>query len=186
PESIVNKADQETQSAIKEFAEKFNSVNVDLEYFDVYKQVMMILSCAEISNNISRYDGIKFGYRASGYKGIDDLYIKTRSEGLGVETKLAAIMGAMVLSKNQYTPYYEQATKIRRLIKESLRFDAYDIIVLPCCISEDPYENLSLFALPNLVGLPCASFSYKGQGIQLIANVKNENLISTAWEVCMA
>lgn len=186
PEAIVSKADQETQNAIKDFAGIFNTVCMDLEYFDVHKQVMMILSSAEISNNISRYDGIKFGYRASGYKTLDDLYIKTRTEGLGLETKLAAIMGAMVLSQNQYAPYYEKAMKIRRLIKESLQFSEYDIIVLPGSISEDSYENLSLYALPNLAGLPCVSFAYKGQCIQLIANVKNEKILSSVWEVCMA
>ena len=111
---------------------------------------MYILSCAEISNNMSRYDGIKFGYRSPAFRGIHDLYIKTRSEGFGLDVKLAVMMGGMVLSQDQYIPYYEKAMKVRRLIKESLRFDAYDVIVLPCKISGDPYENLSLYALPVL------------------------------------
>ena len=185
PDSIIKKADKDTQEAIQNFAENFDSINIKLENFDVYKQVMYILSCAEISNNINRYDGIKFGYRASSYRGIDELYIKTRTEGFGLQTKLVAIIGSMVLSQNNYVPYYEKAMKVRRLIKESLRFDEYDIIVLPCKISENPYENLSLYSLATLVGLPSISFSFKGQGIQLIANVKNENLLSTIWEVCI-
>jgi aspartyl-tRNA(Asn)/glutamyl-tRNA(Gln) amidotransferase subunit A len=147
---------------------------------------MYILCCAEISNNINRYDGIKFGHRARGFKNIDDLYVKTRTEGFGLETKFAAIMGAMVLSEGHYASYYENAMKIRRLIKESLRFDEYDIIVLPCKISEDPYENLALYSLAALVGLPSVSFMYKGSGIQLIADIKKESLLRTAWEVCIS
>ena len=73
--------------------------------------------------------------------------------------------------------------KIRRLIKESLRFDEYDVIILPAVISQDPYENLSLYALAVLAGLPSVSFSYRGQGIQLIASVRDENSLLTAWEV---
>ncbi len=75
--------------------------------------------------------------------------------------------------------------KLRRLIKESIAFDKYDIIALPCKISEEPYQNLSLYSIANLAGLPSVSFSYKGQGIQLIANVRNENILLTAWEVCI-
>lgn len=165
-------------------AENFRTVDIELEYFDVYRQVMYILCCAELGNNISRYDGIKFGYRAPDFRGINDLYTKTRSEGFGANVKLAAIMGAMVLSQDWYTPYYEKAMKIRRLIKESLRFDDYDVIAMPCQISENPYENLSLFAPAALAGLPSVSFPHNGKGIQLIANVKREDLLLSAWEVC--
>jgi len=184
PKTVVQKAGVKTKDAIKSFTEKFQSVDIELKYFDVYKQVMYILSCAEISNNINRYDGVKFGYRSPSFKGVKDLYIKTRSEGFGFDVKLTATMGAMVLSQNQYVPYYEKSLKVRRLIKESLRFDSYDVIVLPCELSKNPYENLSLYALPALAGLPSVSFNYNGQGIQLIANTKNENALLSAWEVC--
>ncbi|MBP7176133.1 MAG: hypothetical protein KBA53_07965 [Thermoclostridium sp.] len=186
PGAVIQMADPSHREAIESFTAKFQTVDMTLEYFDSYKQVMYILSCAEISNNINRYDGIKFGYRTPSFKGINDLYIKTRSEGFGIDTKLTALMGAMVLSQDQYVPWYEKAMKIRRLIIESLRFDAYDIIVLPCKISEDPYENLSLYALPTLAGLPSVSFTVNGHGIQLIANVKREDLLLSAWEVCKA
>jgi len=65
-------------------------------------------------------------------------------------------------------------------MKYSIRFDQYDLIVLPTSVGDDPYENLSLYAL---AGLPSVSFSYKGQGVQLVADVKNENALLTAWEV---
>jgi len=186
PGSVVQKAEVSSREAIKDFAGRFQTIDMELAYFQVYKQVMYILSCAEISNNINRYDGVKFGYRAPAFRGVNDLYVKTRSESFGFDVKLSAIMGAMVLSQNQYIPYYEKAMKVRRLIKESLDFDSYDIIALPCKISEDNYENLSLYALTALAGLPSVSFSYNGHGIQLIANVKNESLLLSAWEALAA
>lgn len=182
PESIINQADESAQASIKNFAGKFDKVNIDLPYFDVYKQVMYILSCAEISNNLSRYDGIKFGYRSPNYKSLNELYVNTRTEGFGLRTKLAAIMGCMALSQDQYEPYYEKAMKIRRLIKESLRFDEYDIIALPTSIGDDPYVNLSLYALAPLSGRPSVSFPYQGHGIMLITKAGNESALLTAWE----
>jgi len=178
PSSLGKQAD-----GVRAFAEKFTVVDKPLEYFDVYKQVMVILSCAEISNNISRYDGIKFGYRSSGVKNLEHLYTQSRTEALDLKAKLAAIMGGMVLSSEHYTAWYEKAMKIRRLIRQSLRFDQYDLIALPTSVGDDPYENLSLYALATLTGLPSVSFSYNGQGVQLVADVKNENALLTAWEV---
>ncbi|MCL2833400.1 MAG: amidase family protein [Treponema sp.] len=140
-------------------------------YSDVYNDVFKILVYAELCNNISRYDGIKFGYRAANYKGLEDLYLKTRTDGFGREAKLAAIMGCLVLSQNYYEKYYDKAMKIRRLIKESLRFDKYDIIAMPvnCPLAE-------------LAGLPSLTFSHNGKSIQLAAEVKNENALFSAWE----
>ncbi|MCL2478696.1 MAG: amidase family protein, partial [Treponema sp.] len=143
----------------------------DGKYADVGIQVLEILAYAEISNNISRYDGIKFGYRTANYKNLDDLYIKTRTEALGQQAKLAAIMGCFVLSQGYYGKYYEKAMKIRRLIKESLDFEKYDILVLA---ETDP--------LAVLAGLPSLTFSFRGNPIQLAAGVRKENNLLSAWE----
>jgi len=151
---------------------RFRAIPMQLVHSDVYQQVMYILTCAEISNNISRYDGIKFGHRAEEFKGVNELYVKSRMEGFGLDTKMVAIMGAMVLSQDFYTPYYEKAMKIRRLIKESLLFDTYDIILL----------HPGMEPIAPLAGLPSVSFSSGGQGIQLIANVGQENLLLSAWK----
>jgi len=161
------------------FSKKFNVADDPLEYFDAYKQTMYVLSCAEISNNISRYDGIKFGCRSENAASLESLYTKTRTEAFGIETKLTAVMGAFVLAAGQYVPYYEKAMKIRRLIKESLRFDKYDVIALPASAGGSPYDNLALYALTALAGLPSINYG----GIQLIADAKNENALLTAWEV---
>ena len=138
----------------------------------VYDQVTQILGYAEISNNISRYDGIKFGYRTPNYRNLEELYTKSRTEGFGLEAKLAALMGYVILSKDNYEKYYDKAMKIRRLIKESLCFDKYDVVILT---DDNP--------LAVLAGLPSLTFGYNGTGIQLAADVKKENVLLKAWEL---
>ena len=183
PDQIVPMANLHNQDMIRDLSEHFETVSIDLPHFNVYAQVMYILASAEISNNINRYDGIKFGYRTENYKNLNDLYLNSRTEGFDLEAKLAAIMGSMVLSKEYYIPYYEKAMKIRRLIKESLNFDEYDLIAVPSLPDADLYRQSALYALAPLAGLPTISFPWKGGAIQLIANVKNENGLFAAWEV---
>jgi len=98
-------------------------------FAEVYTQIMQIICCAELSNNISRYDGVKFGYRANEYNGLQELYVKTRTEGFGADTKLAAIIGTMVLSHENYTRFYDKAMRLRRMIMDSMKFDTYDVVV---------------------------------------------------------
>ena len=119
-------------------------------YYEIYPQVMQILCSAELANNISRYDGIKFGYRAKDYKGLDDLYTKSRTGAFGESVKLASIIGAMVLSKDYYLPYYDKAMRLRRLIKQSIDFGKYDIITATAN-QADRFSVLSrLCGLPSL------------------------------------
>jgi aspartyl-tRNA(Asn)/glutamyl-tRNA(Gln) amidotransferase subunit A len=180
PRRVWDMAGPEARGSALEFTDMFETADIELKHFNLYKQVLYILSCAEISNNINRYDGVKFGYRASVYKNLNDLYLNTRTEGFGLDTKLAAVMGCMVLSKDNYAPYYEKAMKLRREIKESANFGEYDLIALPTEIGGGAYENLSLFALSPLAGLPSLSFGFKGAGIQLIAAARDENALLTA------
>ena len=137
---------------------------------DICSQVLQILGYAEISCNISRYDGIKFGYRTSNYKNLEELYTKTRTEALGLDAKLAAVLGSLILSKDYYERYYEKAMKIRRLVKNCIKFDKYDVIAIPI---DNP--------LAVLAGLPSLSFSYKGNAVQLVADVKKEENLLAAW-----
>jgi aspartyl-tRNA(Asn)/glutamyl-tRNA(Gln) amidotransferase subunit A len=149
-------------------ADKFGALMVALPYLDVCDQVLTILAYSEISNNISRYDGVKFGYRAENYNGLNDMYVKSRSEGFGLPAKLAAVRGSMLLSEGYYEKYYVKAMKIRRLIKESIRFDEYDVLVLP---AGSPVAVLA--------GLPSVTFG----GVELVANVCCEGTLCAAWEV---
>ena len=148
----------------------------ELKHYKVFTQVMRILCCAELSGNLSRYDGVKFGHRADSFSDLRELYTKSRTEGLGPDAKLAVIIGAMVLSRDYYTRYYDKAMRIRRLIKESLEFSKYDAIILPA-LSDSPDEALALHALPQLCGLPSVTVPFRGSGITLIADAKNENVL---------
>ncbi|MDR1664878.1 MAG: hypothetical protein LBR83_08175, partial [Clostridiales bacterium] len=95
PGNILRLADEGTREAVNDFAGKFEARDEsNLEHFGVISPVMYILTCAEISNNLSRYDGVKFGYRAPGAENLESLYVKTRTEAFGMEAKLAAMMGA--------------------------------------------------------------------------------------------
>jgi len=166
--------------AVSEFIKKFDTVEFELKYFDVYEHVMRILCFAELSNNISRYDGIKFGHRASDFHGLRELYTKSRTESFGLSAKLSAIMGALMLSQDNYTRYYDKAMRIRRLIKESLEFDKYDAIILP---ATDETSGLALTALPQLAGLPSVTVPFADGGVSLVADVKCENVLFSALEV---
>jgi len=105
--------------------------DADLEYSDVFPQVMRILSSAEISASISRYDGIKFGHRSKSYQNLKELYKNSRTEMLDVDLKLTAIIGTMVLAQENYAKYYDKAMRLRRLIRELPKFNDFDVLRIP-------------------------------------------------------
>ena len=177
----ANARDEENE-ALAHLKSIFDAVPMNLAHFEVYPQVLYILAAAEICNNTNRYDGIKFGYRSQRHRGVNDLYVNTRSEALGREAKLAVIMGAAVLSHECYVPYYEKAMKIRRLIRDALDFSTYDVIALPARCDGTPYAQSALYAPAVLAGLPSVSIPVKNGCIQLIANRKNEAVLAAAWE----
>lgn len=178
PSNVIEAADEKSRESIYGFTGNHDAEEFELKYFDVFSQVMYILSSAEIGNNTSRYDGVKFGYRTSGYTGLNDLYTKSRTEGFGPDMKLLSIVGAFVLSKENYEAFYLKSMKIRRLIKEHANdlFSRFDAIALPLRLKDsDPYKNLALYAFAVLCGLPSVSVPLGAGGIQLVAQVKDEN-----------
>ena len=166
-------------SAIDEFVKGFEIVEFELEHFEVFAQVMQILCFAEISGNLSRYDGIKFGYRAEAINDLHELYTKTRTEAFGIGIKLAAIMGMMVLSHENYERYYDKAMKIRRLIKDSLSFDKYDAIIMPLAGGQKDARP-ALCALPRLCGLPAMTVPASDGGFALVADANREDVLFAA------
>ena len=197
-------ASPQDASIIAEFVNDFEAVGFELPYYDVYVQVMQILCCAELSSNLTRYDGIKFGYRTPEYRDLLELYTKTRTEAFGADAKLASIIGSMVLSQEEYLRYYDKAMRIRRLIKESLDFNKYDAIVLPSrqdgamrsegALKQGGGSSDSLCgghtggpspyaALPRLCGLPAVTVPYGGSGIILVADARREDILESALEV---
>ena len=173
-----------TADAIKEFTKHFGTVDIEFMYFDVFAQIMQILCCAEFGSSISRYDGIKFGYRAEGYSDLHQLYTKSRTEAFGADAKLAALIGAMVLSRDNYMRYYDKAMRIRRLIKQSLDWNSYDAIIIPVDSGAGTEHGtadfcLALHALPRLCGLPAVSFPFCGIEAMLVAGPGCEETLST-------
>jgi aspartyl-tRNA(Asn)/glutamyl-tRNA(Gln) amidotransferase subunit A len=92
-----------------------------------------ILATAEASSNLSRYDGVRYGYRSSTADDLQSLYKKSRSEGFGKEVQRRILLGTFVLSASYYDAYYTKAQKVRRIIREKTKelFKQYDFIVMP-------------------------------------------------------
>lgn len=130
-----------------------------------------ILTMAEASSNLSRYDGIRYGYRNQNAKNLEDLYKKTRGEGFGKEVKKRIMLGSFILSADYYDAYYTKAQRVRRIIKEETDafFKEVDFIVSPTTPtpafkigvkSTDPMEMFlaDIFTVhANVVGLPSIS-----------------------------
>ena len=147
-----------------------------------------IISSAEASSNLDRYDGIRYGYRAKDYDSVDDLMVKTRTEGFGKEVKRRIMLGTYALSSGYYDAYYNRSQKLRKEIQREFKetFEQYDLILSPTSPvlpflsgekSEDPMEmyladiytvNINLAGVPA-ISLPCG-FSKDGLpiGIQII------------------
>ena len=138
-----------------------------------------MIAPAEASSNLSRFDGVRYGYRAKDYKDLADMYSKTRAEGFGDEVKRRILVGAYVLSHGYYDAYYLQAQKVRRLIAEDFKnaFKQCDVIMGPVSPTvawdlgdkaDDPVANYlaDIFTLStSLAGLPGMSISCGfGQG----------------------
>ncbi len=139
-----------------------------------------ILMSAETTNNLSRFDGVKYGHRTEKYKNIDELYVGSRTEAFGFLTKATIIYGSDVLSKGRYEDCYDKALKIRRKAVEALKelFARYDALLLPAYSKaefegypvEDAFMKVyeeSLFTAPaSITGLPAVVSS----GVQLLGD----------------
>ena len=158
-----------------------------------------LISSAEASSNLARFDGIKYGYRAEKYHGLTDLYEITRSEGFGEEVKRRIMLGTYALSSGYYDAYYKKAQQVRGLIKRDFAacFEKYDVLLTPTTPTtaykfgekSDPvamYMGDICTVAVNIAGLPAisipAGLDKKGMpiGIQLIANSLEERKLLTA------
>ena len=130
-----------------------------------------IIACAEACSNLSRYDGVKYGYRPEGVDNLMDLYIKSRSEGFGMEVKRRIMLGNFVLSSGYYDAYYNKALQAKALIKKAFdeAFARYDVVIGPVApttalkAGESLSDPLKMYlgdictVLINIVGLPAIS-----------------------------
>jgi aspartyl-tRNA(Asn)/glutamyl-tRNA(Gln) amidotransferase subunit A len=128
----------DVKDAMTKAAEAFEKMGASVEQttlptFDYALSAYYIISSAEATSNLSRYDGVKYGYRAKNYDGIVDMYVQTRNEGFGAEVKRRMMLGNYVLSSGYYDAYYMKALKVRTLIKRDFDalFQKYDCILSP-------------------------------------------------------
>jgi aspartyl-tRNA(Asn)/glutamyl-tRNA(Gln) amidotransferase subunit A len=168
---------------------------VTFPYLDYLVPAYYVLTTAEASSNLSRYDGIHYGYRSKQAFDLESTYKKSRSEGFGKEVKRRIMLGTFVLSAGYYDAYYSKAQKVRRILKNKVDeiLTQYDFIVLPstpdCAFkfgenSQDPikmYLEDIFTVLANLAGIPSISLPL-GQkqnhlpfGIQVLAKEFDES-----------
>lgn len=186
--SFLNGLSAEMAEQVNETLSQLQAVGVAVETVDdsilpLAQPAWNTLSAAELCNNISRFDGVKYGYRTANYKNIEDLYTNSRTEAFGLLTKMQLLYGSEVLSTENYMPVYDKALRMRRVLCErfSELFASYDAIVLPACsqtayveTDTDTAYNESLYTAPaSICGLPVAAFG----GIQVIGKALSDHAL---------
>jgi len=194
---FVRKATNDAIDVFKELGAEIKEIsfpNIDLSL-----PVYYVLAPAECSANLSRYDGVRYGYRCEAPKDIEDMYMRTREEGFGSEVKRRILIGTYALSAGFYDAYYLKAQKCRRLIANDFQeaFNSVDVILSPTTPGtsfkagekiNDPIKMYlqDIFTIPaNLAGLPGISFpcgSHKDLplGLQLVGNSLQEGKLLMA------
>jgi aspartyl-tRNA(Asn)/glutamyl-tRNA(Gln) amidotransferase subunit A len=186
------------EEAVRWFArEGARTIEVELPNQKLGVPVYYVIAPAEASANLSRFDGVRYGHRASTYSDLDDMYARTRAEGFGAEVKRRILVGTYVLSHGYYDAYYLHAQKLRRLIVRDFQqaFERCDVILGPTAPgtafeigakTDDPvqmYLNDIFTVSAPLAGMPALSvpcgFDEAGLpvGLQLTGNHFSEALL---------
>ncbi len=169
-------------------------IECDFPYLDYLVPTYYVLSTAEASSNLSRFDGVHYGHRSTVAEGVEDTYKKSRTEGFGKEVKRRIMTGTFVLSHGYYDAYYTKAQKVRRLVKSSTDdfFNHVDVMIFPTTAStafqqgsvKDPIQMYlqDIFTVhANLSGNPAISIPFgihsNGMpfGLQLMSDRFNES-----------
>ncbi len=185
-DAAVNESLQRAVKVLEEQGAEI--VEISLPHSEAVVSTYYIIACAEASSNLSRFDGIRYGHRADGIKGLDDLYSSSREGGFGAEVKRRIILGTYVLSSGFYDAYYTRAQKVRALVAADFKaaFEQVDFIIGPVAPTAAPKLNddsitplqtylADIYTIPaNLAGLPaisipCPQKSGLPIGVQLLA-----------------
>ena len=162
-------------------------VPVRMPILDYAIPAYYILACAEASSNLSRYDGVKYGYRPEHFEDLHDLYLTARSEGCGAEVKRRIMLGAFALSSGYYDAYYNKALRVKALIKQGFDrcFEQADLLITPAAPTtayalgahtDDPIQmylgdiytvSVNMAGLPGMV-VPCG---FDGEGLPVGAQL---------------
>jgi len=197
-DSKVQERFEESKKTYEKLGARF--VEVSLPNISASVPTYYSIAPAECSSNLSRFDGVRFGYRAENTDDLNDLYIKSRSEGFGDEVKRRILIGTYALSAGYYDAYYKKAQQVRRLIKEDFEhaFESVDLLMTPTSPNtafefgskgtHNPVELYleDLFTISsNLAGIPAISIPHGlvnslPAGLQLIGNFLREDQLLNA------
>lgn len=189
---LLAKADEAVVAQVNAYADKLRSAGVVVEevsfdLVDAANTAWQMLMTAETCNNVSRYDGVKFGHRAEQYKNIDELYVNSRTEGFNFLTKATILYGSDVLSKHRYDDCFGKSLKVRRVVAESFAklMEQYDAVLTPVCSKnaytayeiekafQTVFEESAFTAVANLIGVP----ALVSGGVQLMGKAFDENVL---------
>ena len=189
---LYDLASDAVKANIDKYVESLKALGVTVESvsLDCVKEAQtawQILMSAETTNNLSRFDGVKYGHRAADYKNIDELYVKSRTEAFGFLTKATIIYGSDVLAKGKYESCYDKSLRIRRVVATMVKevFASYDAILAPACENaeykaydvldsfEKVFEESVFTAIPSITGSP----AMVTKGVQLIADTYKDNVL---------
>ena len=202
--------DEDVRRAVLQVAENLKEQGAAVEEFDLglvpYAiPAYYVIASAEASSNLSRFDGVKYGFRAEGAEGLHDMYKKTRSQGFGPEVKRRIMLGSFVLSSGYYDAYYLKALRTKALIKQAFdkAFERFDVILAPAApttaprLGESLQDPLKMYlgdiytVSVNLAGLPAICLPCGADkeglpiGVQMIADCFGEEKMiqaARAWE----
>lgn len=200
--AIAPEIKEKTQQVINQLIADGHTVEaIDLPLMEYILPTYYILTTAEASSNLSRYDGVRYGFRSPNTTDLESMYKKTRAEGFGKEVKKRIMLGTFVLSASYYDAYFTKAQKIRRIIKDKTDelFNSYDFIIMPTTpttaykIGQFEGDPLAMYlgdiftVQANIVGVPAISIpnglDAKGLpiGLQITAKEFDEsNLLAFA------
>ncbi len=196
--ALTKDIDAETAKKIEDAKAALTSAGIEVCEIDgtvltYAKAAWNALMCSELTNNVSRYEGVKYGHRAKEYKNIDELYTNSRTEAFGELLKTAILYGSENLSDDNYMPVYDKSLRVRRVISEYFNelFSEYDAVMLPACSKSaytkaDTDANIylafdeALYTAPaSVTGLPAVISG----GVQFIGKAFSEKtLIAIAKE----
>ena len=187
----------EFKKTIEKLSKTFDFVNIDLKHIENALACYYIIAPAEATSNLARFDAVKYAVRDKSAKSLEDVYVKSRSNGFGKEVKRRIMLGNFVLSSGYFDEYYNKAKRVQELIKSefSEAFKDCDAIMLPTTpytafkIGEkfnfpvDMYLE-DLFTVPaNIAGIPAISVPYATSdnglplGMQFLTKQKNDQML---------
>ena len=190
---------KDVESALEKALDEYRklgaeTVEISLPNASLSIPVYYVLAPAEASSNLSRFDGVRYGYRAKSYRDLSDMYRKTRAQGFGAEVKRRILIGTYVLSHGYYDAYYIKAQKLRRLIAQDFTeaYNQCDIIMGPTTptvafnLGEKSGDPIQMYlsdiytSAANLTGLPAMSIpvgfgdKHRPVGLHIIGNYFRE------------